>query len=206
MTHPDRFPATAMPDADWWSALWPDPEQVLRRLGVDFGATVLDLCCGSGHFTTALAHIVGNDSRVVALDLDAELLREAAARAHKAGVPPTAIQWIKCDACVLGDALSEPPEYVLLANTFHGVPDKAKMAREVFSVLPHGGQMAIINWQPRSREETTVLGTPRGPKTELRMSPEAVIDQVLPAGFAFHGLVELPPYHYGIVFDKPEAI
>ncbi|MHB1203164.1 MAG: class I SAM-dependent methyltransferase, partial [Acidithiobacillus sp.] len=49
------FPATVMPDPDWWQALWPDPEGVITALGVTPGMTVLDLCCGDGYFTAALA-------------------------------------------------------------------------------------------------------------------------------------------------------
>lgn len=48
------FPATAMPDNAWWSALWPEPGDVVRRLGIETGMTVLDLCCGDGYFTAPL--------------------------------------------------------------------------------------------------------------------------------------------------------
>ena len=37
------FPATVMPDPDWWQALWPDPEGVVMALGVRPGMTVLVL-------------------------------------------------------------------------------------------------------------------------------------------------------------------
>ena len=53
-----NFPATSMPDRDWWAALWPDPEGVLRQVGVEPGMTVLDLCCGDGYFTAPLARLV----------------------------------------------------------------------------------------------------------------------------------------------------
>jgi hypothetical protein len=53
------------------------------------------------------------------------------------------------------------------------------------------------------REETTVLGEPRGPKTELRMSPIQTIEVVLAAGLKLTQLVEVPPYHYGAVFERP---
>ena len=38
------FPATTMPDANWWQALWPDPAKVLVEMGVEPGM-VVDLCC-----------------------------------------------------------------------------------------------------------------------------------------------------------------
>ncbi|MFC1673706.1 methyltransferase domain-containing protein [Pseudomonadota bacterium] len=205
MEHPAKFPATGMPDADWWQALWPDPEGVLRRLGIDFGQVTLDLCCGDGHFTAPMAHIVGGIGRTLALDLDPAMLAQAKERAAAAGIPSSAIRWLQTNACGLADVLPAQPEYVFIANTFHGVPDKQQMAREVFNALKPGGQFAIVNWHHRSRDDTTVLGEPRGPKTEMRMSPEAVMDIVLPVGFQLHGVVELPPYHYGIVFDKPKV-
>ena len=48
------FPATAMPDPDWWQALWPDPRSVLDEMGVEVGTVVVDLCCGDGLFTAPL--------------------------------------------------------------------------------------------------------------------------------------------------------
>ena len=45
------FPATLMPDSDWWHALWPNPDAVLRNVGIKPGKRVVDLCCGDGHFT-----------------------------------------------------------------------------------------------------------------------------------------------------------
>ncbi len=200
-----KFPATGMPDSDWWQALWPDPEGVLRRLGIDFGMTVLDLCCGDGHFTAPMAHIVGGIGRVMALDLDGDMIEQAKARTKDAGIPDTAVRWITGDAGDLVNVLPSNPEYVFIANTFHGVPEKQQMARDVFNALKPGGQFTIVNWHHRSRDDTTVLGEPRGPATQMRMSPEAVMDEVLPVGFRLHGVVELPPYHYAIVFDKPKV-
>lgn len=205
MTQSAKYPATGMPDTDWWQTLWPDPEGVLRRLGVDFGVPTLDLCCGDGHFTAPMAHIVGGLGRVVALDLDPELLKQAQARTEASGIPPGTVRWMECEAGEIVDKLPIQPECVLIANTFHGVPDKQQMARDVFNVLKPGGQFTIINWHHRSRDDTTVMGEPRGPKTEMRMSPDQVIDEVLPVGFRLHGIIELPPYHYGIVFDKPKV-
>ena len=67
-------------------------------------------------------------------------------------------------------------------------------------VLKPGGLFAIVNWHERPREETMILGEPRGPKTELRISPETTKTAVEASGLKLSSLVEIPPYHYGAVF------
>jgi len=47
-----------------------------------------------------------------------------------------------------------------------------------------------------------VLDQPRGPDTELRMQPEDVQQVVEPAGFRLEKVVDVGPYHYGVVFIK----
>ena len=189
-------PATAMPDRDWWAALWPDPQATLRALGVMPDMTVLDLCCGDGWFTAPLAKLT--DGKVYALDLDPEML--ALAKEEVARTGASVADWIEGDARDLHSLLPEKVDFVLIANTFHGVPGQTAMAEAVASVLKSGGHFAIVNWHATPREETAVLGQPRGPRTEMRMTPEQTRALVEPAGFELDELVELPPYHYGAVF------
>lgn len=192
------FPATSMPDRDWWAALWPDPMTVLRQLGIEPGMTVLDLCCGDGYFTAPLARLV--DGRVYALDLDPAMIGTAKAEVARQGA--SVRQWLSADARKVGDLFLEQLDYILMANTFHGVPDQAGLARAVRLALRPKGKFCIVNWHRLPRKDTAVLGQPRGPRTDLRMSPERVKGVVEPAGFQSAGVIELPPYHYGIVFDR----
>lgn len=187
-----------MPDRGWWTALWPDPESVLRKLGAAAGMTAVDLCCGDGYFTAPLAQIT--QGRTYALDIDPEMLGRADAEIARAGT--SALKLIHADARDLPKLLPEKADFVLLANTFHGVPDQTALARAVAAALSAGGRFAVVNWHKRSREETTVLGEARGPRTDLRMSPEETLGAVEPAGFELERLIELPPYHYGAVFRR----
>ena len=195
------FPATAMPDRDWWVALWPDPEGVVRSLGVEPGMVVVDLCCGDGYFTAPLARIVGGE--VYGVDIDPAMLEQTRAELERTGT--TVLDLICVDARDLPELLPGKVDYVLIANTFHGVPEKTAMARAVASVLNPSGQFAIVNWHPLPRERTVVLDKPRGPKTEMRMSPANVQLDVEPAGFTLERVVEFPPFHYGAVFRVVEA-
>lgn len=198
MASENFFTGTGMPDRDWWSALWPDPEGVLRKLGVAPGMTVVDLCCGDGYFTAPLAKLV--EGRVYAVDLDPAMLERARAEVARAGA--TVRKWIRADARDLAGLFPDNVDVVLLANTFHGVPDKTGLARGVAAVLEAGGTFAVVNWHPLPREKTVVLGQPRGPATELRMAPKQVRAVVEPAGFDLERVVELPPYHYGALFRR----
>jgi ubiquinone/menaquinone biosynthesis C-methylase UbiE len=191
------FPTTSMPDPDWWLALWPRPDEVLERLGLEREAEVVDLCCGDGLFTIPLARMVRH---VAAIDLDPATLALARDRVVAEGLT-------NC-TCTVGDAydieklVPGPVDWVLIANTFHGVPDKTRLAWSVAAVLKPSGCFAVINWHPRPREETTVLGQPRGPKTEMRMAPEEVTAAVAPAGLRSLPVIDVPPYHYAATFER----
>jgi predicted methyltransferase len=197
MAKGNLFRASSMPDRDWWSALWPHPEATLTALGIEPDMTVLDLCCGDGYFTAPLAKMVGG--KVYALDVDCAMIDAAKAEVARQGA--SVRQWICTDATALAAHLTQRVDYVLMANTFHGVPDQTGLARVVHAVLRPRGLFAVVNWHPAEREATTVLGRPRGPEAGMRMSPQAVAEVVEPAGFRLLRVVDLPPYHYGALFE-----
>jgi ubiquinone/menaquinone biosynthesis C-methylase UbiE len=191
------FPATMMPAADWWETLWPDPAKVLVEMGVRPGTVAVDLCCGDGLFTVALA---GMAARVHAIDIDPAMLDHA--RTRVAAVEATNCDFALADAMTVDAIVPEPVDYVFLANTFHGVSDQLTLVRAVAAILNAHGQFGIVNWHRRPREETVVLGQPRGPKTEIRMEARDVTAIVEAAGLLLNRTVELPPFHYGVVFRR----
>lgn len=193
------FQGTEMPTAGWWEALWPDPARVLAAVGLQPGMNAIDLCAGDGWFTLQMAKVARH---VSAIDIDPNLLDVARNRLAENGVT-------NCDF-IAGDAyniakLAGPADFVFMANAFHGVPDGSRLARAVGSALKAYGYFAIVNWHKRPREETPILGEPRGPKTELRMSPEETIKSVEGSGLKFIKIVEVPPYHYGVVFQRSDV-
>lgn len=195
MTLPGFFEGTGMPDAGWWEALFPDPAAILKSVGLSPGSDAVDLCSGDGWFTLQMARVAGH---VTAVDIDTRLLEISRARLSESGVANCT--FVAGDAYELQTLVPEPADFIFLANAFHGVPDRLKLARAIKAVLKPGGLLAIVNWHDRPREETTILGEPRGPESELRISPSRTIEAVKPSGLIFQQTVEIPPYHYGAVF------
>jgi SAM-dependent methyltransferase len=191
------FQGTEMPTAGWWEALWPDPAGVLAAVGLRSGMDVIDLCSGDGWFTLQIAKIA---QHVTAIDIDPNLLEVAKHRLMESGIRNC--KFIAGDAYDIA-TVAGPTDFVFMANAFHGVPDRARLAKAVGAAMKPDGQFAIVNWHKRPREETPILGEPRGPKTELRMAPEETIKSVEAGGLKFIKMVEIPPDHYGAVFERP---
>jgi len=198
--HPQGFfQGTEMPTAGWWEALWPDPGGVLTAVGLRPEMEVIDLCSGDGWFTLQIAKVARH---VSAIDIDPALLDVARHRLAESGIANC--EFIAGDAYDIAK-LARPADLVFMANAFHGVPDGARLAKAVGAALKSNGRFAIVNWHKRPRDETPILGEPRGPKTELRMSPEQTIKSVEAGGLKFSKMVEIPPYHYGAVFKGSGA-
>jgi SAM-dependent methyltransferase len=194
---PGFFQATEMPTAGWWETLWPDPAAVLAAVGLKPDMEVIDLCSGDGWFTLPIAKVA---RQVIAIDIDRNLLEVARHRFNKDGV--TNCDFVAGDAYELASLVPRPADLVFVANVFHGVPDRPRLVRAVREALKPHGRLAIVNWHRRPREETTVLGEPRGPRTELRLSPEQTIEAAEAGGFVLAQIVDLPPYHYGAMFNR----
>ncbi|MGI8527603.1 MAG: class I SAM-dependent methyltransferase [Pseudolabrys sp.] len=193
---PGFFEGPEMPTAGWWEALWPDPAAVLIAVGIKPGMEVIDLCSGDGWFTLQIAKIARH---VVAIDIDHNLLEVARHRLIESGT--TNCDFVAGDAYELARLMPRSADFVFMANAFHGVPDPVRLAHAVREKLKPTGRFAVVNWHQRLREETRILNEPRGPRTELRLSPEQTVKAVEASGLKLAHLVEVPPYHYGAVFE-----
>ena len=195
----DRFQNTRQPDPDWWRELWSDPAGTLGTLGVDAGTDLADVGCGDGHFAIPAAELV-EPGTVYAVDVDGTMLDEIEARAVERGIEN--LRTVSGDARELASLLPEQVDVVLVANTFHGVAAPTAFAEQVYRSLRPGGRFVIVNWRDAPPGDTPVAGEPRGPPADLRMTTSETCSVVAPAGFEVDREVDLPPYHYGLVFRR----
>jgi SAM-dependent methyltransferase len=196
----DRFQNTRQPDWDWWGKLWPTPGERLREFDIGPDDTLVEIGSGNGYFTLPAARLVA-PAQVYALDLDSSLLDELERLASQQEIGN--VTTVHGDARSLSTHLSEPVDVALVANTFHGIDDRESFLEEIVAVLAEDGRFVVFNWRDSPRETTTVAGEPRGPPTELRLSPDETRRIVQDAvDMTPVQQRDIPPHHYGLVFER----
>lgn len=126
---------------------------VVAAADLHVGESVLDACCGSGASTIPAAQVVGPDGRIDAVDLSAELLALAAAKA--AALNLDTINFAKADVSTwTSDA---PYDAVLCCYGLFFLPDMAAGARHLASQLRSGGKLAMSAWQEHAHEPFSSL-------------------------------------------------
>ena len=119
------------------------PERLLSGL-VEPGMTVLDIGCGPGFFTLAMARLVGPNGRVIAADLQPEMLARVRAHAEKEGLLER-ITLHQCEPMRIG--LAGPVDFVLAFWMVHEVPDRQAFLNEVYHLLKPGGRLLVVEPQ-----------------------------------------------------------
>ncbi len=111
------------------------------------GMTVLDIGCGGGDHSLAMAKLVGAKGRVVSVDLKAEKIAALKRRATQAGVSER-IQARVCGEQDLevGD-LTGQVDFALAVYVVHHAADAACLMRDIHGALKPGGILLVV--EPR---------------------------------------------------------
>ncbi|MFI9503973.1 methyltransferase domain-containing protein [Nocardia sp. NPDC052566] len=116
----------------------PERARLMRRFDPRVGATVLDIGCGPGNFTTAIADRVGPAGLVVGLDISPTML----GRAVRVGAREN-IGYVRADA----QALPFPEGRFDAVSCFTALflmPDPFRALDEMVRVLAPGGRLAVL--------------------------------------------------------------
>lgn len=184
---------SGMPEETVWDQFF-DAPLVLRRLQLlPASGDVVDIGCGFGTFSAAAARITRGT--VHALDIDPQMVDATADRVRRAGLRN--IEAFVRDVAGEGTGLPDDSVgYVMLFNILHA-EDSPGLLREAYRVLRPGGVASIIHWVHDAK-------TPRGPPLAIRPRPAQCSEWASHAGFLPpQAVVPLPPYHFGLVAQKP---
>jgi ubiquinone/menaquinone biosynthesis C-methylase UbiE len=133
----------------WWGGYFID-NRLRRRIHdpgailaphVQPGMTVVDFGCGMGFTAIEMATLVGEEGRVVAIDLQQQMLDILMKRAAKAGVDER-IEIQKCEADSIGEI--DAVDFALAFYSAHEVPDVRRLLAEIHECLKPEARFLII--------------------------------------------------------------
>ncbi len=119
-------------------------DEYLGLLDLSPGERVLDVGCGSGAVTRAIARRVAPAGRVTGADASREFLDIASRLADEGGVGAL-VQWQQADCRALPFA-DQSFDVVLAATVLAHVPDAARAVAEMARVTRPGGRMAVFDF------------------------------------------------------------
>ena len=149
----------------------------LQDLALQPGETVLDLGSGAGLDALLAASLVGEDGKVIGVDMTAEMLERARDNARQAGHPNVEFREGRLEELPVDDGSVDA---VMSNCVINLVPDKPRVFREVARVLKPGGRMVISD---------IVLDAPL---------PPAIADDLLAYVGCISGAMEREPYFAGV--------
>ncbi len=151
-----------------------NPEEILGPL-VEPGMTAVDFGSAMGFFSLPLARLVGDEGRVVCVDLQPRMLSTLSKRARKKGLDHI-IETRACTSNDLGvDDLEGKASLALAIHVLHEVPFPRRFLTDCFSVLRPGGRLLLIE--------------PKGHVTEEEF--EATTDLAIEVGFTVSDELQL---------------
>jgi len=116
-----------------------DPKKLFGQY-IKEGMTVMDIGCGGGFVTLGFAEMVGKSGKVIAADLQMEMLKITRNRSEKAGVTDRII-FHQCKPDRIG--YKSKIDFALAFFMVHEAPDIPGLLEEVYNLLKDGGLFFI---------------------------------------------------------------
>ena len=167
------------------------PQAVIDALDIEPGQTIADLGAGSGYYSFRIAPLVGPKGRVLAIDVQPEMLRTIEARARRERV--NNLETVRASAYDPHLAPSSV-DLVFMVDVYHELEYPYEVMTHVRDALKPGGRIALIEY----RKEDPAVAI----KEVHKMSEEQIVRELTAAGFKHLRTVRTLPTQHLVLFGK----
>jgi ubiquinone/menaquinone biosynthesis C-methylase UbiE len=182
-------------DAERWAKVfddpardaWQKPDEVVGHLSLAPGMTVVDVGAGTGYFLSRLSRAVGPQGKVVATDIEPDMVRYMTERAAREGLGNVTAIAAPSDGVGVPDGSADR---ILIVDVWHHIPARDRYAAALARALAPGGEVHVVDF---------TVDSERGPPREHRLPPETVIAELAAGGLVAEAIAETLPDQYIVV-------
>jgi ubiquinone/menaquinone biosynthesis C-methylase UbiE len=116
-----------------------NPHKILKPYLSD-GMTAMDIGSGLGFFTIPMSHMAGSQGKVIAVDLQPEMLTGLGKKAISAGCKNITTHLCAFDSLKIGQ-WNGTVDFALIFWMLHEVPDAERLIKEIHSALSPDGKL-----------------------------------------------------------------
>jgi ubiquinone/menaquinone biosynthesis C-methylase UbiE len=165
------------------------PSKAIQELKLEPGMVVADFGAGSGYYTERLARAVGPTGRVLAVDLQPEMLEMVGRRAKARKL--TNIELVR--------STPEDPrlpagrvDLILMVDVYHELASPQRVLRAMKSALSPRGRIAIVEFRKEDRDVPI--------REEHKMSVKQAEQEFGAEGYVLDRRVDSLPWQHLLVF------
>jgi cyclopropane fatty-acyl-phospholipid synthase-like methyltransferase len=166
------------------------PHEVIEALALKQGEVIADIGAGSGYFALRVAHHVGQDGHVYAVDISPDMIRYLNQRVRDARL----LNVSTVLALPNDPLLPQPVDRFLIVDVWHHIEDHAGYLALMKKLLKPGGQIVMIDFQKRD--------LPVGPPAAMKIAREELLEEMEEHGFRLVQEHTFLPYQYFLVFAR----
>jgi tRNA A58 N-methylase Trm61 len=168
------------------------PQRVIDALDIRKGQTVVDLGAGSGYFSFRMASKVGKEGKVLAVDIQEEMLRVVRQRAQREGITNVvAVRSTESDAKLPAASA----DLVLMVDVYHELEYPYEVMQSVVKALKPGGRVALVEYR---KEDPRIMI-----KEVHKMSEQQIIKEMAAVGLKHLQTIKTLPIQHLAIFSKP---
>ena len=167
------------------------PDRLLDALQIEPGMTVADVGAGIGYFSWRIARRVGPEGRVLAVEIQPEMLERLEAEMRKRDIGNV--------LSILGTPVdpnlpAQSVDLALMVDVYHEFRHPEAMVAKIRRSLKDDGRMVLVEYRG---EDPTVPIRP-----EHKMTVKQVLLEILPMGFRLQSRLDFLPWQHLFIFVK----
>jgi ubiquinone/menaquinone biosynthesis C-methylase UbiE len=171
-----------------------DCSRLMKSLDLERGQFVCDMGCGNGFYTLKLAQQVGPQGKVLAVDIQPEMLELLRERAAARGINNI--------TSVLGTAIdpqlpAASLDLILLVDVYHEFSHPAQMLAAMHASLKPGGRLALVEFRAEDPEVPI--------KPLHKMSQAQMLRELTAGGYKLVGQFDELPWQHVMYFSRRDS-